>query len=87
MGQATQVFHVSSKGIPSLMITSAPPDWSDVPVGTTVTHQVTVINEVPPVTYNVVGPPGMSISPTGLLTWTPQTELESQVTIVVGDAR
>ena len=87
MGQVTQVIHVSSKAIPSLMITSPPPDWSDVPVGSTVTHQVTVAYEVPPVEYTVIGPAGMTINQQGLLTWRPESEVEAQATIVVSDAR
>lgn len=84
MGQATLVFQVSSKQ--DVTITSPPPSWVEVPVGTTVTHQFVVTGETQPLAWAVAGPPGMSINNAGLLIWTPQSQLNQQVTVTVTDA-
>lgn len=83
--QATLVFEVSSRQ--GLTIDPTPPNWVDVLVGSTVTHQLSVTGGVAPIAWAVVGPPGMSISQTGLLMWTPQSVFAPRsVTVTVTDA-
>lgn len=84
MAQATLVFQV--KSVLGLQITSAPPDWSNVKVGTTVTHTLTANKTA---NWSLVGPADMTIGPgpsTNVqLTWTPSAEVETQVTVVADD--
>ena len=84
MGQATLVFQVSSKQ--DVTITSPPPNWVEVPVGTTVNHQLTATGGTQPLAWAVAGPPGMTIN-NAMLMWTPQTVMALRnITVTVTDA-